>query len=181
VDKPQKSQRQHKHTRKQARRNETAKPPHPAFGRWIEAQRLSADHLVLKLREEECGLGDIAYLGGIDGDVLNGLPSLGHEREAAFALVAEAAEQRVTGFRVDVEFAFAGFLHGHEYSRSGSFVTGVGEDRERFQVGPGGGQDELAGGGDVVGAAGQRAGDPQGDAGGGGERLDVAGVLVCLP
>jgi len=37
VDKPQNSQRQHTHARKQARRDENPKPPHPAFGRWIEA------------------------------------------------------------------------------------------------------------------------------------------------
>jgi hypothetical protein len=44
----------------------------------------------------------------------------------------------------------------------------------------GGGQDLLAGGGDVVGAAGQRPGQPQGDAGGRDEALDQAGVLVRL-
>jgi hypothetical protein len=39
----------------------------------------------------------------------------------------------------------------------------------------------VAGGGDVVGAPGQRGGDPQRDAGGTGEGLDEAGVVVRLP
>jgi hypothetical protein len=117
----------------------------------------------------------------VGGDVLDGAPPLGHEYEGAFSLVAGAAEQHVAGFLIDVVFAVAGFLHGREYSRSGAFVTGVGEDRERFQTGPGFGEDELTGGGDVVGAAGQCVGDPEQDPGGGGECLDVAGVLMRLP
>src|ERR1700733_2763674 len=50
-----------------------------------------------------------------------------------------------------------------------------------FQVGAGLGEDEVAGGGDVVGAPGQRGGDPQRDAGGAGGGLDEAGVVVRLP
>ena len=111
----------------------------------------------------------------------DGAPSLGHEGEGAFSLVAGSAEQHVAGFRVDVEFAVAGFFHGHEDSGASAFVAGVGEDRDLFQVGAGLGEDELAGGGDVVGAAGQRGGDPQRDAGGTGEGLDEAGVVVRLP
>src|SRR5216683_4352560 len=62
----------------------------------------------------------------------------------------------------------------HCDSGASAFVAGVGEDRDLFQVGAGLGEDELAGGGDVAGAAGQRGGDPQRDAGGTGEGLDEA-------
>jgi hypothetical protein len=44
--------------------------------------------------------------------VADGAPSLGHEGEGAFCLVAGSAEQHVAGFRVDVEFAVAGFFTG---------------------------------------------------------------------
>jgi hypothetical protein len=60
-------------------------------------------------------------------------------------------------------------------SAASAFVAGVGEDRDLFQVGAGLGEDELAGGGDVVGAAGQRGGDPQRDAGGTGAVEDQVG------
>src|SRR4051794_38608584 len=52
------------------------------------SQRLSADHLVFELHQDERGFGDVADRGRADHDVLQGAPALGHEREAAFSLVA---------------------------------------------------------------------------------------------
>jgi hypothetical protein len=46
------------------------------------SQRLSDDHLVLELREDECGFRDDADAGGADGDVLEGVPALFQEGEA---------------------------------------------------------------------------------------------------
>ena len=44
---------------------------------------------------------------GLTHDVLDGAPPLGHQREAAFSLVAQGPQQRVAGFRIDIEFAAA--------------------------------------------------------------------------
>jgi hypothetical protein len=41
------------------------------------SQRLSCDHPVLEVDEDERGFGDIADLAGADGDVLEGFPTLG--------------------------------------------------------------------------------------------------------
>ena len=49
---------------------------------------------------------------GLSDDVLDGAPPLGHQREAAFSLVAQGSQQRVAGFRIDIEFAAAGFFTG---------------------------------------------------------------------
>jgi hypothetical protein len=62
---------------------------------------------VLDSREDECGFHDVAYLGGADGDVLEGAPAFLQEGEAAFALVGEAAEQYAAAFSVGIEVAFA--------------------------------------------------------------------------
>ena len=95
--------------------------------------------------------------------MLDGAPPLGHQREAAFALVAQGAEQRVAGSRIDIEFAVARLsspgrrlprqrLHNRNRRGPGSFPQ---DGRRR--------QDELAGGGEVMGAAGQHVRDPQRD------------------
>jgi len=65
---------------------------HPMAATVRFSQRLSGDHLVLDLREDECGFDDVAYLGRADGDVPEGAPAFLQEGEAAFALVAQAAE-----------------------------------------------------------------------------------------
>jgi hypothetical protein len=77
------------------------------------SQRLSADDLVLDLREDECGFRDVADAAGIEADVLERVPSLLEQREAAFSLVAQAAERHVAGFGVGVELAFAGLYTGN--------------------------------------------------------------------
>jgi hypothetical protein len=46
--------------------------------------------------------------GRAEHDVLQGAPPLGHQREAAFAPAAQGSQQRVTGFRVDVQLTAAG-------------------------------------------------------------------------
>src|SRR5205814_4800374 len=88
------------------------------------SQRLSDDHLVLELHEDEDGFGDVADRGRANADVLHGAPALLHQGEAAFALVAQGSEQRVTGFRVDVEFAVAGLSHRDEHAGPGAFEAG---------------------------------------------------------
>jgi hypothetical protein len=88
---------------------------------------------------------------------VQGLPPLGHQREAAFTLVAQGSQQRVAGLGVRVEFPAAGGLfHRDMHADAGAFVPGIGQDRQVFQVGPGLRQDVLAGGGEVVRAAWQR-------------------------
>ena len=89
-----------------------------------------------------------------------GAPPCLHQGEAAFALIALGAQQRVPGFRVSVELAAGWFLHRDEDSRAGPLVAGVGQEREFPQVQPGFRQDELAGGGQVMRAAGQPVRDP---------------------
>ena len=74
---------------------------------------------------------------GLSHDVLQGAPPLGHQGEAAFALVAQGAQQRVAGFRVDIEFAAGGFFHRDVHARAGPFIAGIGEDGQVLQVGPG--------------------------------------------
>ena len=69
------------------------------------SQQLSADHLVLELREDERGLDDVADRGRADRDALQDAPPLRLQREAAFSLVAQGAQQRVAGFRVNIQFA----------------------------------------------------------------------------
>jgi hypothetical protein len=101
------------------------------------SQRLSADHLVLELCEDEHGFADVADRGRADADVLDGAPSLGHQREAASALVAQGPQQRVTGSRVDAGFAAARLLHRDVHARAGPFVAGTGEDRQVLREGPG--------------------------------------------
>jgi hypothetical protein len=138
------------------------------------------DHLVLDLGEDERGPGDVAYLAGVRGDALECHPALLHQGETAFSLVAQAAQQRVAGSRAGVQLSLARLLHRDVDAFPGALVAGVGQDRHAFEVGAGGGQDLLAGGGDVVGAAGQGVRRPQRHAAGADEALDEPGVVVRL-
>jgi len=76
------------------------------------SQRLSADHLVLDLCEDECGHCDGADRGRVGGDVAEGAPTFLEKGEATFSLVAQAAEQDVPSDRVGIELAFPGFFAG---------------------------------------------------------------------
>ena len=142
-------------------------------------QRLSADHLVLELHEDERGSGDVADRGRAEADLLDGAPPLGHQREAALSLVAQGSQQRVAGSRTDVEFRPRRASSPGRARRACPFITRIGEDGQSGRR-PGFGQDELAGGGQVVGAARQHVRDPQRDAARGGQRLHVPGGLVRL-
>jgi hypothetical protein len=104
------------------------------------SQQLSADRLVLELREGEGGFCDVADRGWAEHDVLQGALPLGHQCEAAFALVAQGSQQRVTGFRVDVQLAAGGLFTGTSTPAPGSLIAkppdvrpvpepGQGEDR----------------------------------------------------
>jgi hypothetical protein len=131
------------------------------------SQRLSVDHFVLELDEDERSFGDVADLAGTERDPLQGPPPLGHQREAAFALVTQGPQQRITGFGVRAQCPAAGrLLYRDVHPRTGAFVPGVGQQRQVLQVGPGLRQDVLAGGGQVMGAAWQYVGDPQRNAAG---------------
>jgi hypothetical protein len=62
------------------------------------------------MREDECGAGDVADLAGAGGDVLEGAPAAGEQREPAFAETAQGPQDRVAGAGIDVEFPAAGWL-----------------------------------------------------------------------
>ena len=52
-----------------------------------------AGHLVLDLRADECDFHDVADAAGVDADVLERMPAFLEQGEAAFSLVAQAAEE----------------------------------------------------------------------------------------
>lgn len=61
------------------------------------SQRLSFDHLVLELDEDEGGVGDVADQARADGDILQGGSALGEQREDAFAEAAQRPDQGIAG------------------------------------------------------------------------------------
>jgi ribosomal protein S28E/S33 len=77
--------------------------------------------------------------------VLDGTPPLGHQGEAAFSLVAQGSQERVAGFRIDIELAAGWLFHRDVHARAGPFINRTGEDGQVFQVRPGFRQDEFAG------------------------------------
>jgi hypothetical protein len=125
------------------------------------SQRLSRDHLVLELDENEGGLVDVADFSGADRDVLEGPPALGHQGEAPLAQASKRAQQRVTGPGIQIKFPAACWLPDRGMNAVAcSFVPGVGQHGQILEAGPRDGEHVLAGGGDVVGAARQDRGDP---------------------
>jgi hypothetical protein len=79
----------------------------------------------------------LANGGRAEADVLDGAPPLGHQGEAAFALVAQGPQERVAGFRIDIEFAAGWLSHRVVHASAGPFVSGIGEDGQVLQVRPG--------------------------------------------
>src|SRR5579875_2173956 len=71
------------------------------------SRRISCDHLVLELDEDEGSGGDGADSAGADHDVLEGALALGWQGEAAVA----AAAQRVAGAGIEVELGADGLFH----------------------------------------------------------------------
>jgi hypothetical protein len=71
-------------------------------------------------------------------------------------------------------------FHRDVHARAGPVIAGIGEDRQVLEEGAGSGQDELTGGGQVMGTARQHIGDHSGDAARSGQRLHVPGGLMCL-
>ena len=51
----------------------------------------------------ERGAGDVAGLAGAGGDVLQGAPAAGEQRESAFAQAAQRALEGVAGASADIE------------------------------------------------------------------------------
>lgn len=136
---------------------------------------------MLELDEDEGGLGDVADLAGAEHDALEGAPALGHQGEASLAQAAQRAQQRVAGTGIYVQLPASGRLFHRDVDADPcSFVSGVGQYRQVFEVGPQDGEDVLAGGGDVVGAAGQDRRGPERDAAGGEQGLDVPAETVRL-
>lgn len=63
--------------------------------------------------EDEGGFGDVADSAGAGGDVLEGAPPPGEQREPAFAEAAQGPQQHVVGLVVDVQVpAVGGLLTG---------------------------------------------------------------------
>ncbi len=92
---------------------------------------------------------------------------------------AQGGQEHVAGTGVQVQFPAAGGpLYRDVHADPGSL--GVGQHRQVFQIGPQAGQDVLAGGSDVMGAAGQHVRDPQRDTGRGEQGLDVAAEAMRL-
>ena len=138
-------------------------PPGPATQRATPASRRPAapgiftpsrrlprhPRLVLELHQDEDGFGDVADRGRADHDVLQGLPPLGHQGEAAFALVAQGARYRLScRYR-----ARCGVASSPGRARSRRALRTRNRPGTAGLSGWGFGQDELAGGGQVVGAA----------------------------
>src|SRR5262249_12386435 len=67
------------------------------------SQRLSRDHLVLELSEDERSADDVADPAGADHDPLQGAPALGEQGKAAFALAAQRGQQQVAGAGTDAQ------------------------------------------------------------------------------
>jgi hypothetical protein len=105
--------------------------------------------------------------------------------EAAFADRALGAEQAVVGAVVDGEVAAVGGSFDRNVDAvAGAFVAGVGQGGQvQLGGGPaGGGQDlVLFGAGEVVQVAGQDIGDPDRQAVGAHERLDVTAGSAVFP
>jgi hypothetical protein len=91
-------------------------------------QRLSRDHLVLELDEDEGGLGDVADLSRAERDALQGASALGHQSEAPFAQAAQRAQQRVAGPGIQVKLPAACWpLYRDMDAAACAFVPGVGQ------------------------------------------------------
>jgi hypothetical protein len=114
--------------------------------------------------EYERGAGDVTDFAGANGDVLEGAPAAGEQREAAFAQAAHGPLERIAGAVADIELAVRGGLADRDVDAdSGALIAWIGQGSqppgcsaiERWQC-------VHAGGGDVVHRARLHAGDPQG-------------------
>jgi len=94
---------------------------------------------VLKLDQDEDSFGDVTDLAGAEHYPLQGLPPLGHQCEAAFALVPQRPQQRVTRFGIRVQLAAGGFLRRDVHAGAAAFIAGIGQQRQVLQVRTGSG------------------------------------------
>ena len=98
------------------------------------SQRLSRDHLVPELDEDEAGLGDVAHLARAEHDALEGATSLGHQGEARSP---RQRSERSSVLRVRVSRSAPpplGSSPGRD-CRSRAFVAGPGQHRQVLQDG----------------------------------------------
>jgi hypothetical protein len=117
---------------------------------------------------------DGADPAGAGGDMLERLPPLGQQREAALAQAAHRADQRVPGPGINVELSAPGWLrHRHVNAMTCAFITRVGQHGHGVQERPQHPQDILPGRGQVMHIARQHIGNPQWDPGRVEQRLDV--------
>jgi hypothetical protein len=85
--------------------------------------------------EDERGAGDVAGLAGAGGDVLQGAPAAGEQRESAFAQAAQRALEGVAGASADIELSpVCGLLDGDVDADARAVIAGVSEGGQ-----PGGG------------------------------------------
>ena len=85
--------------------------------------------------EDERGAGDVADLAGAGGDVLQGAPAAGEQRESAFAQAAQGALEGVAGAGADIEFPpVCGLLGGDVDADACAVIAGVSQGGQ-----PGGG------------------------------------------
>ncbi len=81
--------------------------------------------------EDERGSRDAADLAGAGGDVLEGAPTAGEQREAAFAQAAQRAQEGVAGARADIEVAsVCGMPDWSVNADARAVVARVGEGRQ---------------------------------------------------
>ena len=91
------------------------------------SQRLSGDHAVFELGENQRRLCDLSDFARADSDVLKSRPPLAKEGEPALAQAAQRAQQRVAGPGVKVQFgAVSGLLDRGQDAPACAFVAGVG-------------------------------------------------------
>ena len=69
---------------------------------------------MLEMGQDQRGAGNVTDLAGADGDVLEGAPALGEQREPAFSQAAQGALERVIGASADIEVAAASRLSDRE-------------------------------------------------------------------
>ena len=87
----------------------------------------------------ECkrGPGDVADLAGAGGDVLEGAPAAGEQRESAFAQAAQGAEQRVASTGIDIEVTpVRGLPDRDVHAGASAVVSRIGQGGQPRSGGP---------------------------------------------
>jgi hypothetical protein len=83
-------------------------PGRPGPERQAGSQRCSCAVAVLEVSQDKRGPGNVTDLARAGGDVPQGAPAAGEQREPPFAQAAQGALDGVAGAGIDVEFPAAG-------------------------------------------------------------------------